>query len=143
MFQLLDKFLPLDDEEIYNFDLPSINVSSDILSKVIEFCHHYQTIEVMNDIQRPIQSHRLERNVTQEWYYNFINQIDDQRSLFRLVIAAYYLGVEPLLNLAVLALALRVQGKNEDEVKNILNVPTEVQVRQRKRKIFCGCYSVL
>ena len=143
MFQLLDKFLPPDDEEIYNFDLPPINISIGILSKVIEFCHHYQTIEVMNDIQRPLQSHRLERNVTQEWYYNFINTIEDQRSLFRLVNAANYLGVEPLLNLAVLALALRVQGKNEDEVKNILNIPGEIQVKQSKRKIFCDCYSVL
>ncbi len=128
MFHNLEKFLPPNGDEVHqNFDLPPLKVPSEIFPKVVEYCTHYQNVERLNDIPRPIQSHQLKKIVSQEWYYNFIIQFD-QKSLFRLTTLANYLGVDSLLNLAGLTFALRVRRKNKDEVRKMLNVPSEVQV---------------
>ena len=99
-------------------------ILTDIFRYIIEYCTHYQYVEGMNDIQRPLQSHQLKKIVSQEWYYNFIMQFD-KKTLFRLVQASNILGLDCLLNLSVLTLALRVRGDNKDEVRKMLNVPSD------------------
>mmetsp|Transcript_604 Transcript_604/g.763 ORF Transcript_604/g.763 Transcript_604/m.763 type:complete len:332 (-) Transcript_604:1807-2802(-) len=131
-----------------------LDISSDILEKVIEYCTYYTTVEPMNDIPRPLRSNQLKEIVTQEWYYNFISSMscmdnnddhdhdhnDDNDGhdhaivLFRLVNAANHLKIQPLLNLAVLATALCINSRivrgngdydvNMEDIKSVFKVPS-------------------
>lgn len=112
--------------------IPCPHISTSILAKVIEFCTYYQTVEKMNDIKRPLQSNLLRDNVKQEWYAKFVEDIVDQRFLFRLINATNYLDVEPLLQLTVLATAVRVDGKSEDEVRSMFDfLPIQIKIENK------------
>jgi len=60
-----------EDEEINDKDFQCLKVSTEVLSKVVEYCTHYQTVEEMNVIAFPLTGETVEDNVTQDWYCDF------------------------------------------------------------------------
>lgn len=93
--------------------VPLPNVSTNTLRKVVEFCNHYQEVEPMRSIERgPLRSTNMADHV-QLWYAEFV---DDARctkdELFELLLAANYMDIETLLNLAGPAIASRISGKS-------------------------------
>ncbi|KAJ1922209.1 hypothetical protein H4219_000071 [Mycoemilia scoparia] len=120
-----------------NEAIPLPNVNGPILARVIEFCKHYQ-----NDPQRlamnsslsnnksfefneeydDINVQRTIENVT-EWDHEFFKV--DQGTLFDLILAANYLGIPPLLDLACYSVANMMKGKSVEEIRSTFNIKSD------------------
>jgi S-phase kinase-associated protein 1 len=122
-----------DDEDTQNVPLP--NVKSNVLTKVIEFCKHYQT-EAMTDIEKPLKSSNMSE-VVQEWYAQFVDV--DQELLFELILAANYMDIKPLLDLTCATVASMIKGKTPEEIRKTFNIVNdftpdeELQVREENK----------
>ena len=116
-------------------EIPLPNVKSQILTKVIEFCTHYQS-EPMNEIEKPLKSANM-HDVVQEWYASFVNV--EQEVLFEMILAANYMDIKPLLDLTCATVATMIKGKTPEEIRahfNIVNDFTpaeEAQVREENK----------
>lgn len=62
--------------------------------------------------------------MTQTWFQEFVsNDNTPQDMLFELLTAANYMGIKPLLDLACLKVTFQLNGKNAEEIRQILNLP--------------------
>jgi len=120
-----------EDEEI-----PLPNVKSTILSKVIEYCKHHKD-HPADDIQKPLKSSNLVECGVSEWDNAFVDI--EQEILFELILAANYLDIKCLLDLACAKVASMIKGKTPEEIRekfNIVNDFTpeeEAQVREENK----------
>lgn len=92
-----------------------LRVPGDVLEKVVNFLEHYVQ-EPMNAIETPLSGKTLEATVTQEWYLDFLNSMEEDKDKFTLLHAANYMDIAPLLDLLCLWTAHKVDGKNAEEV---------------------------
>ncbi|KAG2352823.1 Skp1 family, dimerization domain-containing protein [Suillus spraguei] len=82
--------------------VPLANVSSTVLSKVIEYCeHHRRTTDIG------------------EWDQEFMTV--DHKMLFDIIIAANYLNIKSLLELGCKVVANLIKGKTPDEIRRLFN----------------------
>ena len=109
-----------DNDDTGNDDIFIPKVETAILKKTIEFCKHYKHNEEMTAIQTPLQSSKIE-DVVQEWYADFC-KTEDETVLFQLVSAANFMDIEPLLDLSCFAVATKLKGKSETEIRRIFNM---------------------
>eukprot|EP00591_Stephanopyxis_turris_P012013 CAMPEP_0195517626 /NCGR_PEP_ID=MMETSP0794_2-20130614/11099_1 /TAXON_ID=515487 /ORGANISM="Stephanopyxis turris, Strain CCMP 815" /LENGTH=172 /DNA_ID=CAMNT_0040646457 /DNA_START=45 /DNA_END=563 /DNA_ORIENTATION=- len=116
------------DEEVHEIPLP--NVKGSVLAKVIEFCTHYKTVEVMNEIQAPLKSNKIEE-IVQKWYADFVKV--EQVLLFELVTAANFMDIKPLLDVTVLAVAIMIKGKSADDIRAIFNISNNITPEEEAR----------
>lgn len=110
-----------DDEEITDKDFNIMKVTTEVLSKVVEYCTHYQTVEPMTEIATPLNGLSVEEIVKQDWYVQFCKV--EREMLHNLVAAANYLDIKPLLDLTCLAVAVSIKGKSEQELRDIYGIP--------------------
>ena len=110
----------------HTIHLGDSNVTSEVLSKVIEFCEYYEK-EPMKEIASPFpESEDLQlEDLVQDWYANFGRSME-RGVLFQLLISANYMHIQPLLNLCCLAVAKVIHKKSEDEMRAIFNIPKPV-----------------
>ena len=94
-----------DDDDGDTQDVPIPNVKAATLTKVLEFCTHYQT-EEMTPIQTPLKSSKIE-DLVQPWYAAYVQV--DQSLLFELVTAANFMDIKPLLDLTCLAVSVFIK----------------------------------
>jgi S-phase kinase-associated protein 1 len=109
-----------EDEEIESQDIMLPKVSEEELKRVVEFCTHYQEEEKMNDIVVKGKN-KLEEIITQEWYLEFVKNLDRDQ-LFALIQAANYLDIQPLLQLTTLGLCASINNKSQDEIREVFNI---------------------
>lgn len=80
--------------------------------------------------------------MSQEWYRNFVSDTNMNKDmLFEVLTAANYMGIKPLLDLACLKVTFHLNGKNAEEIRNILRLPEltpeeEARAREEHRWIF-------
>ena len=113
-----------DEDNLTNTDIPCPKVSTNILENVIKYCTHYKNVEAMNEITTPFSNREtLKEIVRQDWYVKFVSEEDMEREmLFDLVAAANYMNIQPLLDLSLLAIGVRIKGKSVDEMRSIFNI---------------------
>lgn len=121
MSKMFNETIPENDDEIEDTDLQCPKVSGKTLKKVIEFCTYYQDEEALQKIEVGSKE-KLEEVVTQDWYVTFITQFE-REELFDLIQAANYLDIQPLLELSVLAICVKINNKTPKEVREIFNIP--------------------
>lgn len=97
------------------------NVRTLVLTKVIEYCTHYQE-EPMTPITTPLKSSKIE-DLVQPWYASFVQL--EQPMLFELVTAANYMDIKSLLDLTCLAVSIYIKGKSAEELRQIFNISAE------------------
>lgn len=127
-------------------------INSKVLNLIIEFCSKHQ-VDPMPMIERPLRRPlRLPEadsdsevedeepegpvnmnELVPEWYADFIDV--DQQRLFELLNAAFYMEIEPLMNLTAAAVAIMFNGKNLGEMRNLneainVSLPDSVRLRQ-------------
>ncbi len=132
------------DNDNDNKSFNCFKVSSNTLVKVIEYCTHYTTVEEMIDIDHlsyHVDKTRVEM-VKQEWYSNYIDSLalvvennnDDNEEngndgrneqqegdeLKKLLLAANYFDIEPLLSLSTFALTELMAGMNAAEIRDFM-----------------------
>lgn len=97
---------------------PLPNVEGTILKKVIEFLNKYLE-SPFEDINKPVKSSMSD--IVDEWYVNFL-EMDNQEQLFKIIMAANYMDIEPLLDLTCASVATIIKGKSPEEVRTIFNI---------------------
>lgn len=109
----------------------TLQVPSIILSKVIEFCRHYQEHERMNEITKPLQTNNL-RDIVQEFYASFIDY-DDTDLLFQMTAAANYMDIPPLLDLCCAAVACKIKGKTTEQIRHEFDITNDFTPEEEEK----------
>ncbi|GMJ14875.1 Arabidopsis SKP-like 2 [Hibiscus trionum] len=97
--------------------IPLPNVTSKILSKVIEYCKKH--VEA-SEPQDPSAS--LEDGL-KAWDTDFVKV--DQTTLFDLILAANYLNIKSLLDLTCQTVADMIKGKTPEEIRKTFNIKND------------------
>ncbi|KAL3762471.1 hypothetical protein ACHAWU_008174 [Discostella pseudostelligera] len=135
--QVVKDAQPEEDGEVDDVEISK--VESACLAKVVEFLKHYHE-DPMTEIKTPLEDNNFEGVVKQEWYRNFVTGID-RSLLFELLMAANFMSVQPLLDLACLKVSDELMGKSPEEIRVMLNIPKmtaeeEATARREYRWIF-------
>ncbi|ETW09084.1 hypothetical protein H310_01543 [Aphanomyces invadans] len=121
------------DDEAQEIPLP--NVKSTVLSKVIEFCSHHHN-NPMPEIEKPLRSGDM-HDVVSEWDATFVDI--EQDLLFELILAANYMDIKSLLDLACAKVASMIKGKTPQEIRETFNITNdftpeeEAQIREENK----------
>ncbi|CAE6421178.1 unnamed protein product [Rhizoctonia solani] len=116
--------------------IPLPQVSAPVLTKVIAYCEHHGYDEL-----RPIERDQdsddpRKRRVSEitEWDQKYIEV--DQEMLFEIALAANYLDIRLLLDLACKTVANQIKGKTPEEIRKHFNIvndyPPEEEEQIRK-----------
>ncbi|PIC32122.1 hypothetical protein B9Z55_012576 [Caenorhabditis nigoni] len=116
--------------------IPVQNVSTPILKKVISWCqYHYQDTAPADN-----QDNREKRtdDIT-SWDVEFLKV--DQGTLFEIILAANYMDIKGLLDVACKAVANMIKGKSPDEIRRTFNIKNdftpEEEEQIRKENAWC------
>ena len=67
-----------------------------------------------------------------EWYANFITQFE-QGALFELILAANYMDIKPLLNLACATVASMIKGKTPEQIRKAFNIVNDFTPEEEQK----------
>ena len=108
-------------------DIPLPNVTANILAKVVEYCkYHSENPDTTPEEKRT-------DNVCQ-WDLDFMKV--DQSTLFELMLAANYMDIPGLLDLACVTVANMIKGRTPEEIRKTFNIKNdfseaeELQIRK-------------
>ena len=102
-------------------EVPLNNVKSSILKKIKEYLEHYQDSEP-KEIERPLASQNYQ-DCVESWDFEFINiELD---TIFEIILAANYMDIKPLLELASSKIASIIKGKTPEEIRKIFNIQND------------------
>ncbi|KAK0580306.1 hypothetical protein LWI29_000526 [Acer saccharum] len=97
-------------DDCSNKEIPVHNVSSSILSKVIEYC------------KKHVDSGDDDDDIT-AWDADFVKF--DQETLFDLILAANYLHIKGLLDLTCQRVTDMIKGKSPEEIRCFFNIKNQ------------------
>ncbi len=121
--ELIDKMLDSgEDENDENDDIieiPLLNVSGESLKVIVDFLKYYHKTK-MNVIPRPIPSVSVGDFISNEWYVNFIDRMNN-KEIFEIILAANYMAIQPIIDLGCAKIASLIKGKTPEEVKELLS----------------------
>ena len=110
----------LDDIGEGDFPIPLHNVTSKILTKVIEYCEYHTANPT------PKTEDKKEEKRTDDispWDKSFCSV--DQATLFELILAANFLDIKPLLDLTCKTVANMIKGKTPEEIRKTFNIKND------------------
>jgi S-phase kinase-associated protein 1 len=98
-------------EEASGIAIPLHNVTSKVLTKVVEYCTYHVENPVKSDDKKD------DKNTADilPWDQKFCEV--DQATLFELILAANYLDIKPLLDLTCKTVANMIKGKTPEEIR--------------------------
>ena len=102
-------------------EVPLNNVKSGILKKIKEYLEHYQESDP-KEIERPLASQNYQ-DCVEPWDYEFINV--DLDLIFEIILAANYMDIKPLLELASSKIASIIKGKTPEEIRKTFNIQND------------------
>ena len=94
------------------------NVKGEVLKKVVEYLEHYKD-EEPKKIERPLPSANFKECVC-EWDFNYSDISLD--IIFEIILAANYLDIPPLLELASAKVTSILKGKTSEEIREIFGI---------------------
>ena len=103
-------------------EIPLPNVTMPILKQVIEFWENVKKTPLA-EIEKPLKTDNL-RDIVPEWYADFVDV--EQETLFEIILAANYLDIKSLLELAWAKVATMIKGKSVSEVRNLFNIENDL-----------------
>ncbi|KAL3677581.1 hypothetical protein R1sor_027529 [Riccia sorocarpa] len=98
--------------------IPLPNVSSKILSKVIEYCKYHVENSKSSDDKPATPEDEIKL-----WDADFVKV--DQATLFDLILAANYLNIKNLLDLTCQTVADMIKGKTPEEIRKTFNIKND------------------
>jgi len=128
MSKLIEQMLQDDDDPDEIPEIPLMEVSKEILDKVVEFLNHHKD-DPMRDIQKPITTNDL-KSIVGEWDARYIDL--EQEKLFKVILAANYLDIPSLLDLGICKVACMIKGKDPEEVKKMFNIEPDITPEEEK-----------
>ena len=94
-------------------EFPLNNVNGATLERVKEYLTHYQDKEP-KIIPKPLKNNDFKDNAD-EWDNNFIG--DDNDSILALILAANFMDIKPLLELASAKIACKIRGTTTESIR--------------------------
>ena len=108
-----------------------------MLRKIVAFCRHHVE-EPMDEIEKPVSKEQIGQ-VVQAWYAEYIDV--EVEMLVEIMLAAHYMGIQPLLNLACATAAFLIKGKTADEIRKLFGITNdftpEEEARIREENKWC------
>ncbi|MCQ2820422.1 MAG: hypothetical protein MJ252_24420 [archaeon] len=117
-------------------EVPLTNVKSAVLKKVKDYLEHYVDGAEPREIERPLVSTNYQECVD-AWDYEYINV--DLDMVFEIILAANYMDIKPLLELASSKVASIIKGKSPEEIRKTFNIQNdftpeeETQIREENQ----------
>ena len=122
------------ESNIYEIDIPK--VSSNTLAHVVKYMRHYVEEEEMQPLTTPLNGNDIKTIfASQPWYRDYIENMD-RSMVFKIVQAANFCEIQPLLDLACLRVSTELVGKSAEEIRVILNLPkmTDEEHEEARKK---------
>jgi S-phase kinase-associated protein 1 len=116
-------------------EVPLHNVKSHILQKIIAYLEYYKETEP-KEIEKPLPSNNFNECV-EAWDYQFIDLELDL--IFEIILAANYMDIKPLMELASSKVASIIKGKSPEEIRKTFNIQNdftpeeEAQIREENQ----------
>ncbi|XP_030446916.1 SKP1-like protein 1A [Syzygium oleosum] len=101
------------EDECADDGIPLPNVTSKILSKVIEYCRKHVDADRAPSADDDLKA----------WDAEFVKV--DQATLFDLILAANYLNIKGLLDLTCQTVADMIKGKTPEEIRKTFNIKND------------------
>lgn len=117
-----------DDEDDDVPEIPLLEVSAEVLTKVVEFMAKHEN-DPMKEIAKPITTNNLEE-IVGKWDADFVNL--EQEPLFKLILAANFLDLPSLLDLGICKVACMVKGKDPEQVRALFNIDPDITPEEEK-----------
>lgn len=111
--------------------IPLEEVGDKVLQLVIDYLNHYNG-ESPAEIEKPLKSASI-NDVTDEYAAKFVNDLDIE-TLVDLTVAANFMEIQSLLDLACAKIASMCKDKSEEEIFKTFGV-TETFTEEEKAKI--------
>lgn len=113
--------------------IPMPNVEQDILEKVVEYMSHHAPSKngPAADIIKPLKSTNLLDCGVDEWDNAYINVPQEQ--LFKIILAANFMDIKPLLDLACAKVASMIKGKDVDAIRKEFNIVNDFTPEEEKQ----------
>ncbi|KAI3600045.1 scf complex subunit skp1 [Moniliophthora roreri] len=128
--------------------IPLHNVSSSILRKALEYCHHHRGEPLpAADSDQSQDDTRKRTTYISEWDQKFIAV--DQVMLFEIILAANYLDIKSLLDVGCKTVANMIKGKTPEEIRKLFNIVNdftpeeEAEIKREDGANPWGCSKVL
>eukprot|EP00347_Sterkiella_histriomuscorum_P017320 403349837 len=102
-------------------EIPLPSVKKNILTKIIDFCSYIRD-NAPPEIEKPLRSNNL-NDVTTPWYAEFVNL--DQEMLFEVILAANYMDIKALLELACAKVASMIKNKSIPEIRKFFSIEND------------------
>ncbi|KAL1245184.1 Skp1-related protein [Trichinella spiralis] len=116
--------------------IPLPNVCSAVLEKILLYCEHHKNDvpeeeknvkmkeEETNNEEEQINVNckQVEENMS-EWDSEFLDV--EQSTLFEIILAANYLEIKSLLDIACLSVAKMMKGKSAEEIRRTFNIKND------------------
>jgi len=116
-------------------EVPLHNVKSQILKLIITYLEYYKDSDP-REIERPLPSNNFNECVD-SWDYQFIDLELDL--IFEIILAANYMDIKPLMELASSKVASIIKGKSPEEIRKTFNIQNdftpeeEAQIREENQ----------
>jgi S-phase kinase-associated protein 1 len=102
--------------------VPVPNVSGKVMSEVIKYCTYHVDRDKAKGEGASTEATKTDEEV-KAWDAEFMQV--DQGALFELILAANYLNIEPLLDLACATVAGMIKGKTPEEIRTQFNITND------------------
>ncbi|KAL3634323.1 SKP1-like protein 1A [Castilleja foliolosa] len=113
-------------------EIPIHNVTSVILSKVIEYCkRHVDASASASNAEDKPSSTAVSDNELNAFDADFVKV--DKSTLFDLIHAANYLNIKSLLDLACQTVAYMIKGKTPEEVRQTFGIENDITPEEEKQ----------
>ncbi|KAI8319826.1 E3 ubiquitin ligase SCF complex, Skp subunit [Martensiomyces pterosporus] len=127
-------------EDINDTDdpIPIPNVSGPILTKIIEYCTHHRN----DPLKRLPPKGTAANDSSEEAIRKVVEQMDefdhdfcrvDQGTLYDIILAANFLDIQPLLDVASYTVAQMMKGKSVEEIRATFNVKNDFTPEEEAR----------
>jgi len=113
--QLINNMLE-DVEESDNENIPLPNVTGEILEKVLEYCEHHRDDKV--------DEYDFDDDENKDaWDKEYLENFKTKEQLFDTALAANYMDIKTLLNLACRHIADHIRGMTAEDIREYFNIP--------------------
>ncbi|RDX53622.1 putative negative regulator sulfur controller-3 [Lentinus brumalis] len=101
--------------------IPIPNVTSPVLTKVIEFCENHRTDAARTDGPNVDgDDARMRTAVVSDWDRQFFDV--DQDLMFEIIVAANYLDIKSLVDVGCKVVADMIKGKSPQEIRDLFDI---------------------
>ena len=110
-------------------EMPLPKVTSETLTKIIQFCEQYQT-NPLPVVEKPIKSGKLEECIKDEWLCKFLDMsLKDTNEMY---VASNYMSLKSLEDFISCLIATKIFGKTSEEIRTEFGIPNDFTADEEK-----------